>query len=189
MTKLIEYYDLADSDRTDPLMLVVRNLKNEQKRLSELKSQSQGYLVPIDKKGKIEVGFDPDRSEEIHKLAMDIEASRTSIKRIEDKIASLDAILEKHKIELPLLVKLHEDLGLNRRNLKEDQAKIDAILANLMIVRPDEAKAKQNPDYIRYAKIAKESDAMRVPLIVKLQKVIEEIEVILNATESEAKDR
>lgn len=168
---------------SDPVMVPVKTLIEQKKKLAELKAQASDYLIPVvTKGGKIEPGFDPDRANEVRTLAGNIEATRSKITGLESEISKLEAIAEKHGLERPLIKDLRSDIGTCRHMLEDARKEPGVALGNILVVQEhDIEKARQHPDYIQVVERSEQAKARFEPQIAKLSAALGELEGILNA--------
>jgi len=181
--KLVEFYALASgADRNDPLMSIVKNLKDEKERLVELRRQSQGFLIPITSKGKTTIAADPDLSEDVADLAAQVESCKARIADSEDMISDVDEIYERYSIERPLLRELRHELGVTKNGIIRAKEKVAGTLGHVLSFEKnfhDEERAKQHPKYLKAVKEYETRKAHGEPKIERLEAVLAELQAVL----------
>jgi hypothetical protein len=178
--RLIDYYNSGDADKSDPMMLVIRQWKDEQTKLGKLKATTAGFLVPLDTEGGIVPAFDPDRLDELKVLAAEIDATKISIKRLADKISVLDEITARYNV-IPSLRGIKSDLLMKKRFLESDTVRVANALSQVLLRVHDEKRARQDDEYKKAVKNADASRKRHAPEIESLTKAIAEIEAVLHA--------
>ena len=177
--KIEEYYN-EEPDKNDLIMRIVKNYREQQKRLADLKSQTTRYIIPILADGDFTPGFDPSKLNEVKILYGDIEATAGGCEDLVKQISNIDAIIVKYDIQRPMMREIQTDLVMHKRFLDEDQEVVAGTLSRLLLELRDERKARKNPDYVKALQRAKESKKRHEPQIARLEKALAELQAILS---------
>lgn len=181
--KLMEFFNQArelGADRNDPLLSIVKNLKEERMHLVELRRRSQGFLIPITTKGKTVMAADPDLSEDVADLAKEIETSKARIAELEDRITLVDDICAKYSIQRPLLRELRYELGSAKKSITRSKEKVGGTLGHVLSYENhDETEAKQHPKYLEAVREYESRKQKLEPKIQMLETALADLSVVI----------
>lgn len=184
-----EYYNAHGEVRNDPLYVPVAQLAAQKKELDRLNGLASQYIIPELIKGRYVPSFNQAKSAEVSALAMSIDTTRGRITSLEEKISRLDAVIDKHGLEMPLVSidRLRSEIGGKQDVIRQAEKNIGISLGNVLSQwESSPEKAKLHPQYTDAVDKHRQAVKLLEPEIQKLSAALREISEELSGNESGA---
>lgn len=165
------------------MLAVLTELRTENKKLRSLKRSTFLYLIP-EKKGKgFTPSFDPDKSKDIMELFDKIEACKSRVENLKQKVAAIDKILSEHpKIILrPVLEEIKNSRADKARNLARLEAKVGIVLGHILSFKLHSlAEAERHKDVIEAKAAYEDYKQIVTPMLQELDMAISDLEKVIS---------